>query len=84
MLPSIAEVKELQRSLRISDHLVYLDDEGFTIAHTDFERRTLSDLEECPLHQWLWECEDMPVAESGYYTAFPQGDEYQFVELTDG
>jgi hypothetical protein len=53
-LPTIALAKELQRQMSLNDvHLVWLSEDGFTIAHTDEERLHLDNLEDCLLHQAL-------------------------------
>jgi hypothetical protein len=52
--PTIELAKELQRTYGLqSHHLVWIGEDGFTIAHTDQERRDLLSLEECALHLWL-------------------------------
>jgi hypothetical protein len=35
-------------------HIVWLDDTGFVLAHTDVERAEI-DLDDCVLHNWLLE-----------------------------
>lgn len=71
MRPSVGETVEFQKRLGLRDvHVVYLDETGFTIAHTDHERETIP-LVECPLHRWLTEQGGRPVAESGFYMALP-------------
>jgi hypothetical protein len=53
--PAISEIVALQQRLNMADtHIVWLDDSGFTLAHTDEERATI-DLEDCGLHLWLME-----------------------------
>jgi hypothetical protein len=53
MRPSIDEAKALQSDLGLKDtHVVWLDESGFTMAHTDEERATIN-LEDCELHLWL-------------------------------
>lgn len=70
--PTIDDVKALQAKLGVPDHVVWSDEQGFVIAHTDEERATI-DLHDCPLHQWLTglggppEAMDLP----GYYLAAP-------------
>lgn len=65
-LPSIEEVVALQASLGVSEmHLVYLCEDGFTMAHTDREREDI-DLEDCPTHLWLAE-HGRGSAPVGYY-----------------
>jgi hypothetical protein len=51
---TIEELKRVQHHAdRMDVHFVSLDEDGFTIAHTDDERAHLGDLEKCSLHQWL-------------------------------
>jgi hypothetical protein len=66
---SIASLKALQAERGLRDtHLVSLDDDGFTIAHTDAERTSGMDLTECPLHDWLLRG---PLASEGDWLAVP-------------
>lgn len=78
MRPTIQEAKDLQARLDLREtHVIWLGEEGFTMAHTDTERATIS-LEECDLHCWLVE-NGLPdeVSELGWYTAIPhQADAY--------
>lgn len=65
--PSIDDVKALQARLGKRDqHVVWLGELTFVIAHTDEERATI-DLETCPLHQMLLLAERAPVEWTGYY-----------------
>jgi len=53
--PSVEELKDLQRTRVLTDaHVVYVDERGFVISHTDAERDRLDDLEECRPHQFLF------------------------------
>ncbi len=53
--PTIGELKALQRERELTEHLVWLCEVGFVLAHTDGERENMPSLEDCPLHQWLIE-----------------------------
>jgi hypothetical protein len=71
--PSIEDAKWLQRTLELGHtHLVWLDEGGFVIAHTDDERRKAETrplyLETCPLHWWLTYSTERPVSATGWYT----------------
>lgn len=78
MRPSIEEAKDLQDRLKLREtHVIWLDEEGFTIAHTDIERATIP-LEFCELHCWLVE-NGLPdeIDEPGWYIAMPhESDAY--------
>lgn len=50
---TISDVVRVQRDLDIADHVVYLHENGFVMAHTDWEREHLSDLTRCMYHYWL-------------------------------
>ena len=74
--PSIDDVRDLQRSLGLLDtHIIYLDEEGFVIAHTDVERlhKSRTPLEECPLHKKASAWTYSPLG-PGYFTATPEPD----------
>lgn len=60
MIPSIADMVAFQERHRIADHVVYIGDETFVVAHTDPERAA-GDLENCPLHLWLVDLEGPPA-----------------------
>ena len=55
-------------------HLVWVGDEGFTVAHTDDERANLGraehELAACELHRWLLSL-DGPPESVGLYVAVP-------------
>lgn len=69
MRPTIQEAKDLQARLKLREtHVLWLDHEGFTIAHTDIERATIP-LEFCDLHCWLVEFGRPEVPEDGWYIA---------------
>lgn len=70
MKVSIEELKARQSALGIADHLVCIEEGGFTIAHTDAERSGWKPLEGCDLHRWLIEQDGPPVA-PGTYIAYP-------------
>lgn len=66
-LPSIESVVAEQARLKRKDnHLVYLGEDGFTMAHTDEERADI-DLEDCPTHLWLEEHGRKLSLDKGYY-----------------
>lgn len=68
MRPSIEDAKRLQRSRDLGYiHLVWLDQTGFTLAHTDYERRQGRNLEECSVHKWMLLHAVQPRA-TGWYT----------------
>lgn len=68
---TIDDLKEIQAELDMTDvHFVWLDEDGFVIAHTDDERKSGMDLHDCPLHQWL-STEGMPDHEPGVYVVVP-------------
>ena len=67
-IPTIEDLKELQRSLDTLDkHIVYLGETRFVIAHTDFERNSGMDLEDCDLHQDLLESDSPEEDMIGYW-----------------
>src|SRR5258708_38484332 len=74
MRPSIEDAKRLQGSLDLRDtHLVWLDESGFTIAHTDHERHMAGRgqmwrLDDCDLYDWLQGVDERPVDANGWYT----------------
>lgn len=69
--PSIDDVEALQARLGKRDqHIVWLGEESFIIAHTDEERATI-DLKTCPLHEMLLLAERAPVEWTGYYAWLP-------------
>lgn len=71
---SIEQLKHLQKDANLEHtHLIYLSEDRFTIAHTDEERASGMNLEECSLHQTLLN-EDGPF-DLGYFVALPTVDE---------
>jgi hypothetical protein len=63
----LKELIAFQREMgMVNVHLVLLRDDGFDLAHTDEERATLPDLQDCPVHRWLWSLAGPPV-EPGRY-----------------
>ena len=69
--PSIDEVKAIQASMGKRDqHIVWLGELSFVIAHTDEERAAI-DLETCELHQRLMLADRAPVEWTGYYAWLP-------------
>jgi hypothetical protein len=64
---TIDELRDIQRARDLLDaHVVSIDADGFTIAHTDAERKAGA-LEDCSLHQWLLR-EGLPECGPGLYT----------------
>lgn len=87
--PTIDDVRDLQRSTGLLDvHIIYLDEEGFVIAHTDVERlhKGKTPLEECPLHIKASTWPEMPLG-PGYFTATPVEDSdlwnFQAIQICD-
>lgn len=72
---TLEELIKLQADRGLKEHLVYLHEGGFCIAHTDEERwlayryPAALPLEDCPLHQWLEYQPDQP-APTGVYKAY--------------
>ena len=71
---TVPEIVALQKRLGLTDHVVELDAEGFTMAHTDAEReavasRSWQSLEDCELHNWLIDYGPPENVEPGLYTA---------------
>lgn len=50
---TVADAVRVQRDLGIADHVVYLHESGFVMAHTDWERENIRDLTGCRFHYWL-------------------------------
>jgi hypothetical protein len=80
--PSIEDLKQIQKSIKLLEsHIVYLDEQGFVIAHTDEERHYAAVMREgleniCELHQSLARAESLERIdadasgnrlEAGYY-----------------
>lgn len=73
-IPTIEDVKDMQRELGLLDrHVVWMGTYGFRIAHTDEERASI-DLESCGLHRYLCSFDDPPV-QPGYYVAHPRSQD---------
>lgn len=73
-VPSIEELKAIQSAHEWGDrHVVWVGAERFVMAHTDAERASGMDLEECPFHCWLSH-QDRPPLRTGYYTVEGQWD----------
>lgn len=68
--PSIPDLVNLQARLEDKEtHLVFFGFERFVIAHTDSERESHENLEECPVHMFVdWKG---PQGKLGYYWARP-------------
>lgn len=72
---TLNELKALQDERGLGGiHVVQINAEGFTIAHTDAERDTKAaggaSLWDCPLHKWLVEIGGPPGG-SGVFVAHP-------------
>lgn len=63
--PTIEDVKRIQADRGLCEHVVWVGEDDFVMAHTDEERATI-DLTDCPLHIWLMTLAGPPVKE-GYY-----------------
>lgn len=69
--PTIEDAKVLQKALGLTDrHLVWIGSEGWVIAHTDDERESGEDLEECWLHRAMEAYEEQPPVKVGYYVVW--------------
>lgn len=70
---TIDQVKKIQADLGLGKlHVVYIDpNSGFWMAHTDDERGSGIDLEECLFHELM--CEQPYVSIAGYYTIREDG-----------
>lgn len=69
MKPTVEQAKSLQHLLFLRDtHVVWVGDDGFSIAHTDMEREAGGELEECSFHLWMERREVRPV-DPGWYSA---------------
>lgn len=67
LMLSIKTLKSIQRDLGLgSNHVVYLGEKGFAIAHTDEERACKTPLHECGLHLYLC-CMESPPRLPGLY-----------------
>lgn len=76
--PSVEAVKDLQVGIGRQDyHVVWFDEDGFVMAHTDEERATI-DLATCPLHLALVDSDEMDsiVPGIGYYVYFPKRNHF--------
>ena len=94
MRPTIEDAKRLQRSLDLgSIHLVYFGEDGFTIAHTDYERHRAECMkyasesvssvlaQTCDMHKLLVDMEECPVDQVGWYKGFSTPKQYEFYPL---
>lgn len=59
-------------------HLVEIRDDGFVIAHTDYERVSEESLEDCPLHLWLVNAAGPPLP-LGTYTYLMLDDSFDLL-----
>lgn len=63
---TLAQVKAYQDTHGLRDeHVVYIGETGFHLAHTDTERASIS-LEDCPVHHSFMALDEAP-AEPGLY-----------------
>lgn len=58
--PTIDQLKAFQKRHGIEEHVVYVGEHHFVMAHTDEERATIN-LEDCELHRWMEEREFAPA-----------------------
>jgi len=66
----ISELRVLQDERGLNDtHIIWLGPDRFTIAHTDEERASGMDLEECDLHMAALGMPDVLEQNRGVYTA---------------
>ena len=80
---TIEDAKRVQRDLGLGEaHVVYIDDSGFVMAHTDRERASGMDLADCRYHYWLGKFGDPEWAP--YIWAFPEPGWYQLDGLVPG
>jgi hypothetical protein len=88
--PTIEDAKAVQRLIRKPDcHIVWFDEQGFEMAHTDAERAQVCDswqLTDCDLHIRLCEGDRMPVPHPGWYmwmpSWMPSWKEFFFLGIT--
>jgi hypothetical protein len=67
-VPSIEELKAIQTVYGWGDrHIVWVGPLRFVMAHTDAERASGMDLEDCAVHYWFSHAERPPM-KIGYYT----------------
>jgi hypothetical protein len=76
--PTITLAKEIQNSLGLRGaHIVWIGKDGFTMAHTDSERASGVDLEQCLLHRALSKL-DSRLIRSGYDIGWYKFEVYKF------
>jgi hypothetical protein len=83
---SIDAVKAVQRAEDLCDvHVVYLDCDGFTIAHTDAERAEEQAggriLEECKLHHHIGRLGRPPAENCGLFVVWERNETWEFEPL---
>jgi hypothetical protein len=73
-LPTIQEAKDFQARYNFGKfHLCWFSEEGFTMAHTNEERKFVEDSGlsfteyDCPVALYLVDLDEMPVGEDGWY-----------------
>ncbi len=70
LLPTIALAKEIQADLELQIfHLIWIGEDGFTIAHTDKERNSGMNLEDCEVHISAQDWGDLQW-ETGWYIVY--------------
>lgn len=70
---TLDQVIDYQRRLGITDHVVWLGDTGFALAHTNEEREG-GDLGSCALHRYLVEQAQRPYSPPGLYRVEPSSE----------
>src|ERR1700756_4795289 len=87
MRPTIEDAKRHQALHGLGGtHLVWLDETGYTLAHTDHERVCAKAHREdylvtCPVNQWLLHADERPVSANGWYAVDEDRWPYEFVPL---
>lgn len=68
-----------------ADHLVWLGEQKFTIAHTDEERAEgLETMMDCPLNDWMESWGGPPEEPDNIYIVVPYEDDWEFLSLDEG
>lgn len=75
--PDIETVKAIQKRNNLGGvHVVWLGEDGFVLAHTDEERASGMNLEDCEVHKYLEGLSDKP-RKQGYCVIVPhEVDQY--------
>lgn len=70
---------------RQDDHLVWIGEQRFTIAHTDEERAEGFDaIIDCPLNDWMESWGGPPEEPGKVYIAVPYEDDWELLSLDEG